>query len=189
MRDATTLDSYVTPRTHAMALTDIKLVVSDVDGVLTDGTVSILPDGTEVKHFNVHDWTGIKYLMRVGLQVALISGRESPAVTHRAHHVGITEVHQGAKDKLPILEDVLKRLGLTAAEAAYIGDDLPDIPPARHAGVSVAVADAHEELKQRCDVVTQACGGQGAVREFAEMLLKAQGKWDTIMTRYRETSV
>lgn len=167
-----------------MAINDIKLVITDVDGVLTDGTVMIAPDGSETKLFNVHDWTGIKYLLRVGFHVAIVSGRESSAVVHRANHVGVTEVHQGLKDKLPAVRKVMAHFGVKAEETAYIGDDLPDIPPAVAVGFAVAVADAHEELKACCDHVTSAAGGTGAVREVAELLIKGRNKWDTIMQRY-----
>ena len=167
-----------------MALKDIKLLIMDVDGVLTDGTISVSSDGSETKHFNVRDWTGIKYLQRVGIQTALVSGNESDAVARRAEYIGIKEVHQGAKDKLPIISDMIRRLGLKPEEVAYIGDDLTDIPAARGVGFSVAVADAHEELKSCCDHVTEAPGGRGAVRELAEAILKAQDKWAVIMQRY-----
>ena len=167
-----------------MALQDIRLFVMDVDGVLTDGTVTLGPDGFESKHFNVLDWTGVKYLQRVGIRAAIISGRTAQAVVHRAQAVGITEIHQGIKDKLPVLREMIERLGLAREQVAYIGDDLPDIPCALEAGVSFAVADAHEELRSRVTHVTKTPGGRGAVREAAEMIIKAQGKWPEIMKRY-----
>ena len=167
-----------------MALRDIQLVILDVDGVLTDGTISISDDGVETKHFNVRDWTGIVYLERAGVRVAIVSGRTSKAVARRAREVGVAEVHQGAKRKLPVVLDLLRRLGVKPAHAACVGDDLVDIPVAQAVGFSVAVADAHEELKRRCRHVTTRRGGEGAVREVAEMILKAQGKWDAIMKRY-----
>ncbi|HUW56632.1 MAG TPA: HAD hydrolase family protein [Planctomycetota bacterium] len=170
-----------------MTLEHIKLLIMDVDGVLTDGTISVSTDGSETKHFNVRDWTGIKYLQRVGIQTALVSGNTSEAVSQRAEYIGIKEVHQGAKDKLPVVRDIIKRAGLKRGEVAYLGDDLTDIPPVREVGFSAAVADAHEELKSRCDHVTTAPGGRGAVRELAEMILKAQGKWAGIMKRYLNT--
>ena len=170
-----------------MALEDIKLLIMDVDGVLTDGTISVSSDGSETKHFNVRDWTGIKYLQRMGIETALVSGNTSEAVSQRAEYIGIREVHQGAKDKLPVVRDIIKRVGLKREEVAYVGDDLTDIPPTREVGWSVAVADAHEELKSHCDHVTMSPGGRGAVRELAEMILKAQGKWATVMKRYQNT--
>jgi 3-deoxy-D-manno-octulosonate 8-phosphate phosphatase (KDO 8-P phosphatase) len=105
-------------------------------------------------------------------------------VVHRAREAGISEVHQGVKDKLAVVEDLMRRLGLKREEVAYIGDDVTDIPAARAAGFSVAVADAHEELKARCDHVTRNPGGKGAVRELAEVILKAQDKWAVVMKRY-----
>ena len=167
-----------------MPLEDIKLLILDVDGVLTDGMITVSSDGSESKRFNVRDWTGLKYLQRVGIEVALISGNVSDAVTQRAEYIGIAEVHQGAKFKLPVVRDIIERLEMKPAEVAYIGDDLLDIPPAREVGFSVAVADAHPELLERVDHVTRARGGEGAVRELAENLLKAQGKWGLIMQRY-----
>lgn len=167
-----------------MGLEDIKLLIADVDGVLTDGMILVSSGGAESKRFHVRDWTGIKYLMRAGIEVALVSGNVSDAVTQRAEYIGITEVHQGAKFKLPVVREIIERLGVTREQTAYIGDDLPDIPAAREVGFSVAVADAHPELKSRVDYVTNAAGGEGAVRELAEKMLKAQGKWDFIMERY-----
>ena len=173
-------------RGSQLDLTAIKLVILDVDGVLTDGTITVSDDGAESKHFNVRDWSGIAYLERAGIRVAIVSGRASKAVAHRAREVGVAEVHQGAKRKLPVVRDLLARLGVKPEEAAYVGDDLMDIPPARIVGFSVAVADAHEEYRSRCMHVTTRPGGRGAVREVAEMILKAQGKWAAIMKRYLE---
>ena len=167
-----------------MGLKDIKLLVMDVDGVLTDGTVVIGPEGDETKFFNVKDGTGIKYLQRTGIRAAFLSGRSCPAVEHRARELNVTEVHLGARDKLPVLHELMKRLGLKPEEVAFVGDDLVDIPVAREVGFSAAVADAHEELKSRCDYVTSVPGGRGAVREVAEVILKAQDKWSAIMERY-----
>jgi len=167
-----------------MGLEQVRLLIADVDGVLTDGTIIVSSDGSESKRFNVRDWTGVKYLQRAGVEVALVSGNVSDAVTQRARYVGIREVHQGAKSKLPVVREIIARLGLRREEVAYIGDDLLDIPPARLVGFSAAVMDAHEELKHRVDHVTAARGGEGAVRELAEAILKAQDKWGIIMARY-----
>lgn len=167
-----------------MGLKEIKLLVTDVDGVLTDGTVVVGPDGGETKRFNVRDGTGIKYLQRQGIAVAFLSGRSSPAVAHRAQELGVVEVHMGAKDKLPVLREMMKRLYVEPSEVAYVGDDLVDIPAAREVGFSAAPADAHEELKSCCDYVTSLGGGRGALREIAEVILKAQDKWSGIMARY-----
>ncbi len=167
-----------------MPLETIKLVILDVDGVLTDGTISVSDDGVETKHFNVRDWTGIVYLERSGVRVAIVSGRASKAVEIRAREVGIAEVHQGVKRKLPVVLDLMQRLGVSPDETACVGDDLMDIPVAGAVGLSFAPADAHEEMKRRATRLTSKPGGKGAVREVAELILKAQGKWNAIMKRY-----
>jgi 3-deoxy-D-manno-octulosonate 8-phosphate phosphatase (KDO 8-P phosphatase) len=167
-----------------LGLKDIKLVIMDVDGVLTDGTISLSDEGVETKHFNVRDWTGIMYLERVGIRTAIVSGRVSKAVEQRAREVGVAEVRLGVKEKLPVVRELIRKLELKPEEVAYIGDDLLDIPAAREVGFPVAVGDAHEELKSRCQHVTRLGGGKGAVRELAEMILKAQDKWAVIMKRY-----
>jgi 3-deoxy-D-manno-octulosonate 8-phosphate phosphatase (KDO 8-P phosphatase) len=170
-----------------LGLKDVRLVIVDVDGVLTDGTLSLSDEGVETKHFNVRDWTGIAFLERAGIRTAIVSGRASNAVELRARETGVTEVHLGAKDKLPVVRELMQRLALGPEEVAYIGDDVLDIPVARAVGFSVAVADAHEELKAHCDLVTKSPGGKGAVRELAEVILKTQDKWNTIMKRYLGT--
>jgi 3-deoxy-D-manno-octulosonate 8-phosphate phosphatase (KDO 8-P phosphatase) len=159
----------------------------DVDGVLTDGTISVSDEGIETKHFNVRDWTGISYLERSGIRTAIVSGRLSIAVEHRAREVGVAEVHLGDRDKLPVVREIVKRLGLTPEEVAYIGDDLMDIPPALFVGFSAAPADAHDELKSRVTHILKCRGGEGAVRELAEMVLKARDKWPVLMKRYLES--
>ena len=161
------------------------MVVMDVDGVLTDGRVHLIEGIGELKQFHVHDGTGIKYLHRAGLRTALISGRQSSAVEMRAKELGIEDVCQGVKVKMKALEDLLARRKLDPKELCFIGDDLPDLPVMRRVGVSVAPANARPEVRQAAHIVTRAAGGEGAVREFAEMLLRAQGKWETIMARYR----
>ncbi len=166
-------------------LAGIKMVVLDVDGVLTDGSIVINADGTESKSFNVYDGSGIKYLMRAGLEVALLSGRSSPPVQHRAKALGIEEVHQGAKEKLPAFERILENRGFKPEQVCYVGDGLPDIPVMRKAGFAATVASARPEVLEAADYVTSARGGAGAVRELAELLLRTQGKWDDIMSRYR----
>ena len=165
----------------------IRLLICDVDGVLTDGRIIFDSAGAEAKQFHVRDGSGLKYWLRAGRQAALLSGRQSPVVARRAEELGITLVEQGAKEKLPALERLLKAAGRRADEAAYVGDDLPDLPVFRVVGFRVAVADAAAELRAAADYVTQALGGQGAVREVVELLLKAQGQWDGILKRYRAT--
>ena len=165
-------------------LLPIRMVVMDVDGVLTDGAIVVHADGSESKVFNVKDGSGIKYLMRSGLKTAILSGRTSPPVERRAEDLGLDYCVTGALDKLPAYRKLLEDAGLTDREVCYIGDDLPDIPPMRYAGFPVAVADAAPETKSWAAYVTAAPGGRGAVREVAELLLKAQGKWDALMQRY-----
>lgn len=167
-------------------LAGICFLICDVDGVLTDGRIILDSSGVETKAFHVRDGSGLKYWLRAGHQAALLSGRESPAVDRRAAELGLTLVEQGAKDKLPAFERLLKAAGCTADEAAFVGDDLPDLPVLRRAGFGVAVADAVAEFRSAADYTTQARGGHGAVREVVELLLKAQGKWAGILERYRE---
>ena len=167
-----------------MGLDAIRAVICDVDGVLTDGTIYLGGDGQELKGFNASDGAGIKYLQRSGIAVALLTGRESGAVTRRAAELGIDHVRQGAKRKEPAFDELLAALGITDAEACYIGDDLVDVPVLRRAGLAVAVADARPEVLAIADLVTATPGGRGAVRELAEHLLKAQGKWADVIGRY-----
>ncbi len=156
----------------------------DVDGVMTDGSITVNPDGSEQKTFNVKDGSGIKYLQRSDVKVAILSGRKSEPVDRRAEDLGIEHCRTGFKIKLPAYEDILEQVGVPDEAVCYIGDDLPDIPPMRRAGVPIAVADAVDEVKSRAAYVTAAPGGRGAVREVAEMILRAQGKWETVMERY-----
>ena len=165
-------------------LLPIKMVVMDVDGVLTDGSIIVNADGSESKVFNVKDGSGIKFLMRSGIKTAILSARECPPVLHRAKSLGLDHCITGALDKLPAYRRLLEQEGLADAEVCYIGDDLPDIPPMRVAGFPVAVADAAEQVKPFAAYVTRAPGGRGAVREVAELILKAQDKWQELMARY-----
>ncbi len=165
-------------------ISKIRLLVCDVDGVMTDGGIIIDSTGTETKRFHVRDGAGLKYWQRVGHQVAILSGRSSNSVDLRAAELGISVVEQGAKDKLPVLDRILQRTGCTAAETAYIGDDLPDLPCFWQVGYRIAVADAVLELRQEADYVTQRRGGSGAVREAVEFMLRSQGHWHEIMQRY-----
>ena len=165
-------------------LANIKLLVMDVDGVLTDGSIVINADGSETKFFSVLDGHGIRLWQRAGLKTAIISGRASPPTKQRAEQLGIEHVIEDCHYKLPALESLLDKLGLSPENAAYIGDDLPDLPVIRYVGFGVAVANADDELKKYADYVTAACGGQGAVREVIEHILKTNGKWRDLMKRY-----
>lgn len=162
----------------------IKLLVMDVDGVLTDGCVIINSDGSESKSFNLIDGHGIKLWHRAGFKCAMLSGRASNATTIRAEQLSIDYVRQGCTHKLPVFEQLLAEAGVTASEVVYIGDDLLDLPCVTVAGIGVAVAGAVDELKAAADYVTQKQGGQGAVREVIEMILKNTGRWDELMQRY-----
>jgi YrbI family 3-deoxy-D-manno-octulosonate 8-phosphate phosphatase len=162
----------------------IELLVLDVDGVLTDGKIILTPTGEEIKEFHVRDGTGMKYWTRVGRKLAIVTGRSSPAVTLRARDLGVAAVRVDAKDKLPALESVLKELGVAPERAAVMGDDLPDLPMMRCCGAAIAVCDAVEEVKASAHYVTRACGGQGAVREAIEWMLRGAGLWAAVMKRY-----
>jgi 3-deoxy-D-manno-octulosonate 8-phosphate phosphatase (KDO 8-P phosphatase) len=152
----------------------IRLLVLDVDGVLTDGRLYYGSRGEALKVFHVHDGHGIVELQRAGIAVAVISGRRSPMVSARCRELGVRHVFQGVSDKLTVLQKLLKRLKLTAAESACVGDDLPDLPLMERVGLSFAVADAVAAVRRRADRTTRARGGRGAVREVCEHLLRSQ---------------
>lgn len=164
----------------------VKLLILDADGVLTDGSIVYTDEGVELKAFNVRDGHGIKLLMRSGIGVAIITARESRAMSHRAQNLGITDLYQGRLDKAAALDEILKSKKLNPLQIAYVGDDIIDLPVLRQVGFSVAVADAVREVKERVDYVTAAFGGKGAVREVVELILKTQGRWDEVMKRYLE---
>jgi len=165
-------------------LSAIQLLILDVDGVLTDGGIVVHSDGTESKRFSVLDGHRIKMWQRAGYATAIISGRDTAATTVRAQQLGIEHVMQGCLQKLPAYEQLLKKTGLTPRQTAYIGDDLMDIPLVRRAALGVAVANAADELKEHADYITQRTGGNGAVAEVVEYLLKKNMKWDELMQRY-----
>ena len=165
-------------------LSEIKMLITDVDGVLTDGTITIGGDGTESKKFNLLDGHGIKMWHRAGLATAFISGRDTSATSIRAEQLNINYVFQGCKKKLPAFEELLEKAGLSENQVAYIGDDLLDLPLVKRAGLGVAVAGSTSELKDAADYVTTAQGGSGAVREVIEYILKDAGKWQELIQRY-----
>ncbi|HEY8460634.1 MAG TPA: HAD hydrolase family protein [Blastocatellia bacterium] len=166
----------------------IKLLLLDCDGVLTDGGLYYTFDGKHVlegaKIFHIHDGLGLKLAREAGLKVGIISGRISPALTARAKDLRIDCLHQGIDDKLSVYEQIRDSRGLADEEIAYAGDDLPDLPLMRRAGLSIAVADAVEEVRQCAHFVTNKAGGRGAAREIVELLLKAQDKWSESLLRY-----
>jgi len=155
---------------------DIRLLVLDVDGVLTDGRLYFSSRGEELKSFHVRDGAGIVHLLRAGIQVAVISGRSSKAVERRMSELGVTWVRQGIEDKLTALRELLDILGLGPQAVASMGDDLADLPIFEVARLAVAVADAHRTVKSRAHFITQANGGQGAVREVCDLILESQRK-------------
>jgi 3-deoxy-D-manno-octulosonate 8-phosphate phosphatase (KDO 8-P phosphatase) len=165
-------------------LTKIKMLILDVDGVMTDGNIIMDSDGREMKNFNVRDGHGLVMIQRHGIRVAILTGRTSAVVEHRARDLKITEVYQGALNKKEIFPLILEKNSLAPEEIAYIGDDIVDIPVLKMAGFSVAVADALELVKKCADYVTVHRGGQGAVREVCEMLLIARGFWTEVAVRY-----
>jgi len=165
-------------------LANIKMLVLDVDGVLTDGALIINADGSESKFFNMLDGHGIRMWQRAGLKVAFLSGRSSESTKYRAEQLEVDYCLQDCHNKLDGLENFLEQSGLSAQEVAYIGDDLPDLPPIRYVGFGVAVANAVDEVKQYADYVTTRRGGGGAVREVIEYILKNTGKWQVLMQRY-----
>jgi 3-deoxy-D-manno-octulosonate 8-phosphate phosphatase (KDO 8-P phosphatase) len=154
-----------------------RALVLDVDGVLTDGRVIYLAGGGEARNFHVRDGLGVQLLVAARIRVAVISGRESEIVERRARELGIDPVLQGVGDKLEAFERLLSDLDVPDTDVAYIGDDLPDLPILRRAGLGIAVADAAPEVRAAAHLVLRAGGGQGAVREACEVLLKARGAW------------
>ena len=162
----------------------IKLAIFDVDGVLTDGRLYFLTDGSEFKTFNTLDGQGIKMLINSGVRTAIISGRSTPVVEKRANNLGIQHLYQGREDKLVVLDELLGELGLDYAQVAYLGDDLPDLPVIRRVGLGMAVANAADFVRQHAHGVTEARGGEGAAREFCELIMRAQGTLDSIQATY-----
>lgn len=153
----------------------IRLLVLDVDGVLTDGALYLSSSGEESKAFHVRDGQGMVMWLGSGGKIAIISGRKSPAVAERMAELGVTQVYQGQGDKAAAMRELLEHYALEPAQAAFVGDDLPDIPAMDSAGLGIAVADASDRVRGHADYVTACSGGRGAVREVCELLLAAQG--------------
>lgn len=162
----------------------VKLVIFDVDGVLTDGRIVLDDHGVESKFFDVRDGSGIKWLVRVGLDVAFLTGRQSHVVEVRAAELGVTRIHQGAKVKIDVYERLLNEAGLQDEAVAYAGDDLIDLPIMRRVGLALAPADARPEVKAAAHYVCREGGGRGAVREIVELILKGQGFWEQVTAPY-----
>ena len=163
---------------------NIRLILSDVDGVLTDGGIVFDNEGIETKRFFVRDGLGIALWRRAGHRYGILTARTSHIVKVRADELSIDIVRQGFEDKLPVAKEIMQQLGLTADQVCVIGDDLPDLPAIQHVGLGVAVADAAEDVRHGADYVTQSGGGRGAVRETIELVLKAQRLWDGPIFRF-----
>lgn len=162
----------------------IELILSDVDGVLTDGGIVWDNQGIETKRFHVRDGLGVKLWQKAGYRFGLITVRSSHIVKMRVAELGIDIIRQGADDKLSTAKEIIAGLGLSPHQACYIGDDLPDLPVVRTVGLGVSVADGCAELRQAAHYVTTLGGGMGAVRETIEMILKAQRRWDDLIQAY-----
>jgi len=158
----------------------IKMIVMDVDGTLTDGTLLVFPDGEELKSYNVKDGTGILLAHLAGLKTGIITGKISRSLHKRAEKLDIMEVHQGIFDKKRVLFEILEKNSLNPEQIAYIGDDLGDLEVIKAVGFAGAVADAHPEIKKNCHFICSKSGGRGAVREFIEFILESQDKWGMI---------
>ncbi len=170
------------PPTHRAAR--IKLILFDVDGVLTDGKILLHADGTESKQFDIKDGTAIVWAIRVGLTVGFLSARSSAATAQRAAQLGVTLVHQGVPSKLETFEQIVDEMLLDADEVAYMGDDVLDLPVLLRAGLAAAPADAAPDVRERVHWVAQRRGGAGAARELIEMILKAQNRWEPLLAAY-----
>ena len=162
----------------------IKLVIVDNDGVLTDGRIVYGDHGDELKFFDVQDGFGLVMLRRAGFQTVIVSAKKSRVNTRRAKEAQVTKIYQNAFDKLKVFNQVLKQFKLTPDQICFVGDDLIDIPVLRRVGFAVVVPNAVPEAKKEAHWVTEKPGGRGAVREVADMILKAQGKWNDVTARY-----
>ena len=162
----------------------IRLVIFDVDGVLTDGSLYYDAEGRELKAFNSRDGHGIKMLQESGVEIAIITGRTSKTVEHRMHNLGIRHVYQGRQDKLPAYEELRDKLQLQDDQVAYVGDDVVDLPVMCRTGFAVAVQDAHELVRKHAHWQTTHAGGRGAARDVCELIMEAQGNLASTLARY-----
>ena len=158
----------------------IKLLVLDVDGVMTDGSIILDNEGNELKRFHVRDGHGIKMIQKAGITVGLITGRKSKVVEMRAEELGIKEVHQKIFKKSAVFEQLLEKYKCKEENAAFMGDDVVDRELLKRAGLTAAPADAEEEIREMADIITQRGGGRGAVREFIDLILKSSGRWELV---------
>jgi 3-deoxy-D-manno-octulosonate 8-phosphate phosphatase (KDO 8-P phosphatase) len=164
---------------------DIRLIISDVDGVWTDGKIIYAGETREIKEFNVRDGLAAKLAQKVGVTVALLTSRRSPALVRRARELGIHELHQGSENKLDSCERLMRKLDFRFDQVLYLGDDLPDLAPMMHAGISAAPADAADEVRTAAQWKLNCRGGQGAFRETVERLLRERGDWEFILEDFK----
>jgi 3-deoxy-D-manno-octulosonate 8-phosphate phosphatase (KDO 8-P phosphatase) len=162
----------------------IKALVLDVDGILSDGFLSFTNSGEEIKSFDIRDGLGMKLVQRAGIKVAVITGRSSNIVNNRMQSLGVDLVIQGREDKGIALREVCQTLQILPEECAYMGDDWPDLAAMQIAGLAITVPNAHEEVRKRANLITQACGGRGAVREFCDVLLQAKGVYNELLEEF-----
>lgn len=165
-------------------LANIRLLLLDVDGVLTDGNITYTDKGEEIKSFNSKDGLGIRLLMDSGIKVGIITGRKSDALSHRCKNLGIELLFDGITDKIKAFNTILGKTKILAEKTAFVGDDLPDLGVMKLAGLSISPADAHPFVQKYADIVTMQNGGKGAVREICDEILKAQNKFETIINKY-----
>lgn len=185
------LNSPLTEEKLHQLAAGIKVLLMDVDGVLTDGRLYLVPDRegnmVETKGFDSQDGIALRWLSWFDIATGVISGRNSPATTERARQVGMKWVFQGHIEKIPILEQILSEAKVDPQQVAYIGDDLTDVVIMRRVGLSFATANARAEVKHSAMAITHVAGGQGAVREVIELLMKAQGRWEGLLEKYEVT--
>lgn len=162
----------------------IRLMIFDIDGVMTDGSLHYMADGEAIKTFHVHDGLGIKLLQQSGVPTAIITARQTEIITKRARDLGIAHVMQGVHDKRVGFETMLEKLGLTADECGFLGDDWIDLPVLTRVGFAASVPNGRAEVQARAHYVTQAHGGHGAVRELCELIMRAQGTYDSVLAPY-----
>ncbi len=162
----------------------IRLVIFDVDGVLTDGSLFLGDDGQEYKAFHSRDGHGMKMLQETGVEIGIITGRSSQVVEYRMNNLGIRHVYQGKLDKLPAYDELVAKLGLVPQQVAYVGDDVVDLPVLRRSGLALAVQDAHPLVKQHAHWISEHGGGRGAAREVCEFIMRAQGTLERQLLKY-----
>jgi 3-deoxy-D-manno-octulosonate 8-phosphate phosphatase (KDO 8-P phosphatase) len=165
-------------------LRNIKLLLLDVDGVMTDGSIVYNGSGEEIKAFSARDGLGIRMLMETGINIGIVTGRSSDALYHRCKNLHIQLIFAGVSDKAAVLDKITEKTGIKEDNIAYIGDDLPDIPIMKKVGIPIAVAGAHENVIEIAGIVTSLKGGAGAIREVCEAVIKAQGNWQAVIKKY-----